>query len=215
MNLTITVPLAALLLLSLAIGSTAAEVEYQHPDLTIVAVDEPLSEVLKKLSQVMEVSVIIPLGFDPIVNCDVREKPLRRALNTLLSDISYSLEWQDNGERLAGLAIFTEGGDSPAGQVARSHPKTSTATQAVPVPAVPGVNQAGTGITAQQIEQTARVEVGREEVEVRMAEAREIDKAEMAIMREEEEMEFEAQAKENEEREEAEMQALLKSEDLL
>ena len=61
MNLTITVPLAALLLLSLAIGSTAAEVEYQHPDLTIVAVDEPLSEVLKELSQVMEVSVTLSL----------------------------------------------------------------------------------------------------------------------------------------------------------
>jgi hypothetical protein len=116
--------LQAVVLLSLSIGSLAAEVEYQHPNLTIVAKDELLDSVLKSISKQMRIFVKTPTGINPVVNCDIQNQPIKLALKQLLGDMSYSLEWKDNGERLVGLTILT--GTGGADPTAASDSKSGT-----------------------------------------------------------------------------------------
>jgi hypothetical protein len=103
----ILVALQIVALLCFSIASTAAEVEYRHPNLTIVAKDEPLDAVLKSVSKEMRIFVTTPTGLNPLVNCDIQDQPIKLAFKKLLGDMSYSLEWKDNGETLVGLTILT------------------------------------------------------------------------------------------------------------
>jgi hypothetical protein len=96
-------------LLSLSTTSMAATVEYQHPNLTIVAREEPLTAVLKSLGKEMRIYVTIPTGLDPAVNCDIQQQPVKQALKTLLGDMSYSLEWEENTGQLVGVTILAAG----------------------------------------------------------------------------------------------------------
>lgn len=67
------------LVLSFSVDSIAAEVEYRHPNLTIVAQDEPLDIVLKSISKEMRIFVTTPTALNPVVNCDIRNQPIKRA----------------------------------------------------------------------------------------------------------------------------------------
>ena len=110
-------------LLSVSINGIAATVDYEHPDLTIVAEGEPLDSVLKSLGKEMRIYIVVPAGFNPIVSCDIQQRPIKQAFKTLLGDMSYSLEWEENTGQLAGLTIhdaedpdlgITNIGDVPA-----------------------------------------------------------------------------------------------------
>ncbi len=75
--------------------SMAATVDYQHPDLTIVAKEEPLDSVLKSLGKEMRIYITAPTGINTLVSCDIQHRPVKQAFKTLLGDMSYSLEWEE------------------------------------------------------------------------------------------------------------------------
>lgn len=102
----------------IAMPSSAAEVAYQHPNLTIVAKDETLDSVLNSVSRAMHILVKTPEGLNPVVSCDIRNQPIKLAFKKLLGDMSYSLTWQDDGEHLVGLTILAGTTDSVAGTTA-------------------------------------------------------------------------------------------------
>ncbi len=99
------------LLLSAAV-TFAADVDYQHPNITIVASNERLDSVLKSVSKEMPISVTTPSGVNPIVNCDIQNQPLEKAFKTLMGGMSYSLEWKNDGQQLIGLTILS-GSEGP------------------------------------------------------------------------------------------------------
>lgn len=108
-------------LLSIAVpgnAANAAEVAYQHPNLTIVARDETLDSVLKSVSKALDIEVKVPTGLNPVVNCNIQKLPIKLAFRKLLGDLSYSLAWRDDGERLVGLTILAGTTDSVAGAAA-------------------------------------------------------------------------------------------------
>ena len=119
-------------LLSVSITSIAATVDYQHPDLTIVAKDEPLDSVLKSLGKEMRIYIKIPTGLNPIVSCDIQQQPIKQAFKTLLGDMSYSLEWEEKTGKLAGLTILA-GGEGVAA-VSNKPSQSQSVSQASPVP---------------------------------------------------------------------------------
>jgi len=92
--------------------SLAAKVEYEHPAVTIVAVDESLDSVLRALSTEMKIEVSAPDGINPVINCDIQNQPIKRAFKNLLGELSYSLTWADDGERLTGVTILPGDGVS-------------------------------------------------------------------------------------------------------
>lgn len=192
-------------LLSLSISSMAATVEYQHPDLTIVAREEPLDTVLKSLGKEMRIYITVPTGLNPIVSCDIQHQPIKQAFKTLLGDMSYSLEWEEKTGQLVGLTILA-GGEAPA--VSNTSSNSQNVSQATPEPvmstggqsAAPTPVDHGDHDTAMAdhdarretaiAEDEARMEADRAEHEARMAEEREAQEERMKeeVARHEEEM---------------------------
>lgn len=117
-------------LLSLSMDSMAAKVEYQHPDITIVAVEESLESVLTAVGKEMQISFTLPVGLDPVVNCDIHNQPLKRAFKNLLGNLSYALEFQEGGERLVGLTILS--GEGELATASKGNPRTPSLNQAKP-----------------------------------------------------------------------------------
>lgn len=192
-------------LLSLSIPSMAATVEYQHPNLTIVAKDEPLDSVLKSLGKEMRIFVTTPSGLNPVVNCDIQDQPIKLALKKLLGDMSYSLEWEEKTDKLVGLTILAGGEGAAGGKVSAKPAHTQSVSQANPVPVASTSSQsAGTHVAPSDhappmAEHEARMETDRAEHEARMVGER---------AAQEERMKAEA------ERAEAEMAAYLESQGL-
>ena len=89
-----------------SMASYAAEVEYSHPMLRISAENESLQSVLMVLGKEMQISISRPLNFNPNVSCETGDRSVPKALRTLLRDVSYSLEWEPDGERLSAIVIF-------------------------------------------------------------------------------------------------------------
>ncbi|MBK6736522.1 MAG: hypothetical protein IPG64_00875 [Haliea sp.] len=119
-------------LLSVSITSIAATVDYEHPNLTIVAKDEPLDSVLKSLGKEMRIYIVVPAGLNPIVSCDIQQRPIKQAFKTLLGDMSYSLEWEENTGQLAGLTILAGGGNSAVATVSNNPSRSQNVNQATP-----------------------------------------------------------------------------------
>lgn len=173
-------------LLSLSTTCIAATVEYQHRHLTIVAKEEPLHSVLNALGKEMRIYVTIPTGLNPVVNCDIQQKPVKQAFKTLLGDMSYSLEWETGGERLAGLTIFSGGDRLAVAAISDSLPHKQSAEQ-VALP--PGRNGGGLGPTplvthgepdsslANHDTPTAEHDARMEEMEARTTEEQETQEA--------------------------------------
>lgn len=206
-------------LLSVSMASMAAKVEYQHPEVTIVAVDETLDSVLKALGKEMQITVTVPIGINPIINCDIQNRPLERAFNTLLGDISYSLVWADNGERLAGLVILSGDGEpavTVAGTQQTSSPRAEVAEK-VSIPTAREYDQsAETGHNQydddpRQAEHESEMAAERLAMEARMAEEREEREIEMEQRRQEEEIAHEVRRKEDEVRHKAWMSGYLET----
>jgi hypothetical protein len=212
-------------LLSVSMGSQAADVEYQHPDLTIVAKEEPLQSVLKSVGKEMRIFITTPTGINPLVSCDIQEQPVKQAFKTLLGDMSYSLEWEEKTGKLMGLTILA-GGEGVAAVPDRPS-QTRSVEQTAPVAAASGGNQAA----PKPVEQSAhdaptapddtaradhedRMETEQAEHEARMETERQAQEAEMAQRRQEEEVAHEVRMKEEVERHDAEAAAYLESQGL-
>lgn len=205
-------------LLCVSTTSLAATVEYQHPDLTIVARQEPLASVLKSLGREMRIYITIPTGLNPVVNCDIQQQPVKQAFKSLLGDVSYSLEWEEGGERLVGVTILGGEGGAVA-TVSNSPIRQSGGEQGAPAVIESLAGQGTAKPVAQRTQDTpmapddtamadhdaamaeheARMEVERAEHEARMAEEREAQEVRM---------------KEEVERHDAEMAAYLESQGL-
>jgi hypothetical protein len=120
--------LQAATLLFVSATGMAATVTYQHPDLTIVAKEEPLDSVLKSLGKEMRIYVTTPTGLNPVVNCDIQQQPVKQAFKTLLGDASYSLEWDEKTGRLVGVTILA-GSDRAAGSTVSDRPSPSQSVE--------------------------------------------------------------------------------------
>jgi len=173
-------------LLSVSITSIAATVDYEHPDLTIVAEDEPLDSVLKSLGKEMRIYIVVPAGLNPLVSCDIQQRPIKQAFKTLLGDMSYSLEWEENTGQLAGLTILTGGGNSALATVSNNPSHSQNASQATPAAVASNdgqraaptpVDQGGHDIAMADHE--ARMETHKAEHEARMATERAAHEARM------------------------------------
>jgi hypothetical protein len=206
---------AALLLFSTS--GIAATVEYDHPEVTIVAKEESLDSVLTALGKEMQMTVTTPVGINPVINCNIQNQPIERALKNLLGELSYSLVWADDGQRLTGLVILA--GDGESAEVAKSEPQASG------ISGDPDASVAHTSGTSQstfspasdsddnprRTEHEAQMETERAEHEARMAEESEAREAEMEQRRQEEEIAHEARMKEEVARHEAEFEAYMQS----
>ncbi len=212
-------------LLIVSTTSMAATVEYQHPNLTIVARDEPLDVVLKSLGKEMRIYITVPTGLNPVVNCDIQQQPVKQAFKTLLGDMSYSLEWEEKTGKLVGLTILA-GGDgaavaavpdnksrtpnvAPSAPVAASAPVASTGRQAAPLAHSDDAPPMGEDDAA-LAEHEARMETERAEHEARMETERVEHEARMV----EERAAQEVRMKEEVARHDAELEAELASEGL-
>lgn len=60
------------MLLMVCSDSMAARVEYQHPELSIFAEEESLDSVLTAVGKAMQITVTVPLGINPVVNCEIK-----------------------------------------------------------------------------------------------------------------------------------------------
>jgi hypothetical protein len=206
--------LQAAVLVFFSMGSIAAEVEYRHPNLTIVAKNEPLGAVLKALSKEMRIFVTTPTDINPLVNCDIKDQPIKLAFKKLLGTMSYSLEWKDNGETLIGLTILTGTGDAAPSISSGSKANAPIVDQAAAVTITNRADQRSNAAQApeldasmgtEQEEREARTEAEREEREVRMAQEQTVREAEMVIRREAEVKAHEARMAEEVVRNEADM----------
>ena len=207
--------LSIAMLLSASITSIAATVDYEHPNLTIVAKDEPLDSVLKSLGKEMRIYVTVPTGLNPVVSCDIQQQPIKQAFKTLLGDMSYSLEWEEKTGTLAGLTILA-GGEGVA-SVSNKPSQSQSVSQASPVPvASPNGQKPAPAPIAQGNHDTAmadheaRMETDRAEHEARMETEREEHEARMV----EERAVQEERMKEEVARHEAETEAYLRSQGL-
>jgi hypothetical protein len=213
--------LAIASLLFVPIASVGSTVEYQHPNLTIVAKEESLDSVLKALGKEMRIFVTTPSGFNPLVNCDIEQQPIKLAIKKLLSDMSYSLEWEEKTGRLVGLTILAVGEGVASTSGRPTHTQSVEQASSTPV-ATTGSQTAGTPVAAgdhaPQIaaddtvitDHESRMETERAAHEVRMKTEREEHEARMS----EERAAQEERIVEELARHEAEMAAYLESQGL-
>lgn len=202
----------------------AAEVTYEHPELTIVAKEEPLDTVLKSLGREMRIFITVPTGLNPEVSCNAQSQPVKQALKCLLGEMSYSLEWEAGGERLAGLTIFASNAQSavntnPARNTQYPARLGDAADQAAEptgrAPVLPGSGgSVPAEVEADAMERALEMDMQRAEHEARMAEEREVHEAEMALRRQEEEIAQEERMREETARHEAEMRVYIESQGL-
>jgi hypothetical protein len=217
-------------LLSVSITSIAATVEYQHPDLTIVAKEEPLDVVLKSLGKAMRIYITVPSGLNPLVNCDIQQQPAKQAFKTLLGDMSYSLEWEEKTGKLVGLTILAGGEDATIATASAKPVTTQNVSQTMPIPVASTSGQDAANVAAQishdspiaddeavmadhdaaMAEHEARMETERAEHEARMETQRVEHEARMV----EERAEQQVRIKEEVERHDANMAAYLESQGL-
>ncbi|GAB5451419.1 MAG: hypothetical protein Hals2KO_17470 [Halioglobus sp.] len=205
--------------LSTTINAVAAEVAYHPPNLTIVARDEPLKSVLTALGKEMHITVTSPVDLNPIVSSNIQNQPVKKAFSRLLVDLSYSLQWAENGGRLTGLVILNAGEGATGNIDHASSPGHETGGASL-LPAVGGegsrtsAHDHNHGIarhseygTQRTIEHEAQLAQQLEERENRMAQEREARKLEMA----EELAASKAQMQEKSVRRKAEAEAYLDS----
>jgi len=85
----------------------AATVNYQPPNLTISANDEPLISVLRAIAKEMNISISYASNIDKAVTCRIEKLPVQRAFKNLLDNSNFALQWED--KRVVGLAILPQG----------------------------------------------------------------------------------------------------------
>jgi len=201
-------------------GSQAATVEYQDPNLTIVAKEEPLQAVLKSIGKEMGISVTTPTDLNPTVSCAIEKQPVKQALKQLLGEMSYSLKWDESSGQLLGLTILGTGTGSAVAAVPGNQSPPANMTDVVSAPI--SSSSPGSGMPVDQSDHAAPqpeqpelpMDTGRKEREAQMAEEREAHEAEMAQRRQEEEIAQEARMKEEVQRNDDQMRAYIESQGL-
>ncbi|MBT4519543.1 MAG: hypothetical protein HOC23_06015 [Halieaceae bacterium] len=196
---------------------SAAQVEYQPPNLTIIASNEPLSSVLRSIGASMRISVSTPPDLNPVVNCNIVNLPVKRAIKNLLGELSYALQWQEGGERLAGLIILENGygpsimvnqdtSPAPIEQVDSEQISPSGNSMLPDKPARPTtpprsrvdhathLAEQKSRMASDRAKYEARMAQEMEELEIRMAEEKEREDARMAQEMAEEEARVEMEA---------------------
>jgi len=207
-------------LLSVSMGSQAATVEYQDPNLTIVAKEEPLQAVLKSIGKEMGISVTTPTDLNPMVSCAIEKQPVKQALKKLLGELSYSLKWDEKSGELVGLTILGSGtGSAVAAAPERQSPPASANVGSSPPVSSSGNQALGTPVdrsdhAAPMPEHEPPMDAVGEEREAQMAEEREAHEAEMTQRRQEEEVAQEARMKEEVQRNDDQMRAYIESQGL-
>lgn len=194
----------------------AATVGYQHPDVSIVAVDESLDSVLKLLGKEMNLSVTTPIGINPVINCNIQNQPIKRAFKTLLGELSYSLVWDDDGERLTGLVILAGNGEEAGIRVSQNQSPDTGNTQIAYTPDASARSQSAAPVSARyndpkMADREAEMAFERQEQEARMAEERAEQQARMKDRQQEEEIARETAMVEERAKRESEMADLAES----
>jgi hypothetical protein len=128
-------------LLCLTTPGLAATVQYQHPDLTIAAKDEPLESVLSSIAREMQIRVRTPPGLNPLISADIQSQPITQAFKDLLRGLSYTLEWEEKGQRLARLTILTGGDGAAVASVSSGTLRTASESRTSPAPVSKGSRQ--------------------------------------------------------------------------
>jgi len=183
-------------LLSVSITSLAATVENHDSNLTIVAKDEPLDEILKALGKELRISITVPTGLNAMISCDIQHQPIRQAFKTLLGEMSYSLEWESKTGQLVGLTILA-GAEESVVSNASSHNRNVSLAVPVPVAAIGEQTSVPTrvdhgdqdaamedhdaGMEATRAEHEARMEADQAEHEARMAKERAAQEERMTV----------------------------------
>ena len=205
MKLKLAVQVAMLLF---PVCSLAAKVEYQHPDVTIVAVSESLDSVLTTLGKEMQLNVTSPIGVNPVINCDIQNQPIKQAFKNLLGELSYSLVWADDGERLTGLVILAGDGEPGEASVSERQSSGATNSQFVSAPSAGGSSSHSAAVhNPGMAEHEAQINIRRQEQEARMTEEREAQELEMAQIQQEKEIVHKARMAEERARIEARTEA--------
>lgn len=210
-------------LLSFSMDSMSARVEYQHPDITIVAVEEHLESVLRAVGEEMQIRVTLPTGLNPVVNCDIHDQPLKQALKNLLVELSYSLEWQEGNERLVGLTILAGEDEVATASKGNTHTPdmdqenfrhaSSISNHGAEIPAARrDLDTSVADHRPQRAEHEARKEAERAKRETRMTEEQQAHEAEMTLRRQKAEVERAARMEEYIARGEAESAILFAEE---
>lgn len=149
-------------------STRAATVTYQHPHLTIVADNEPLDAVLKSIGSEMRIYVQIPAGHNPLVSCDIQRQGIAQAFRTLLPDTSYTLEWEETGERLTGLVVFPDEEHSTARYLVGSQSGNASPTRPAAIgsnasaDATPGAVGKDASVDAQRAQEAHRLRIEQE-----------------------------------------------------
>lgn len=191
MKIKLAVTVAAALL---SMASISATVDYQHPEVSIVAVGESLDSVLKAVGKEMNLSVTTPIGINLEINCNIQNQPIKRAFKNLLGELSYSLVWGEDGERLTGLVILA--GDDEEARVSLSTTGTSSDTSSPQVVSMPDASDSRQNATREShsyddpemAEREAELAFEQLEQQDRMAEERAEQNAEMEKILEEEDI---------------------------
>ena len=149
-----------------------------------------------------------PLGINPVINCNIQNQPIKRAFKNLLGDLSYSLVWADDGERLTGLVILPGDGEPGEASVSERQSFGATNSQFVSAPSAGGSSShSAAAHEPGMAEHKAQVTIRRQEQEARMAEEREAQELEMAQIQQEKEIVHKARMAEERARIEARTQA--------
>lgn len=198
----------------------AAEVSYTHPNVAIFAEEETLGTVLKAVGEAMDITVRIPGGIDPVINCDIQAQPISKAMKNLLSGLSYTLVWDDGGQHLRGLTILSHEGGPGVDQNANTASPTAMQTTDSN-PSLPerdssthsAQDSAGESHEAPSFvhEQQAEMEQERLAMEERAAEERAAHEEEMKTMRREREVEQQGRDVKERARHKAQYNAYLES----
>jgi hypothetical protein len=91
-------------------SANAVTVSYEDPNISIEATDESLVRVLRSVAEVTGITVSMREDINPIVDCDIQNMPLSKALERTLRGLSYSFVWQDGGTELAGVMVMGSDG---------------------------------------------------------------------------------------------------------
>lgn len=197
-------------------GSIAATVDYQHPQVTIVAVEESLDSVLKSLGKEMNLSVTTPVGINPVINCNIQSQTIKRAFKNLLGELSYSLVWADDSERLTGLVILAGDGEEAEINVRQSQLSAAGNAQTAYTPEPRDSSQRAEPAPdrhddPEMVDREAEIALERQEHEARRDEERVKREAEMETKKQAQEIAHKAEMVEERAKWESEISNLAES----
>ena len=95
-------------------GSSAADSDAKRESVTIDVVDEPLNQVLARISEASGYEIVFDeeWGNEP-VSLTFKDEPLEKALNRVLANLNHAVVWYEEERR---IKIFISGKSNPPEQ---------------------------------------------------------------------------------------------------